>query len=99
MSNIEINFWKSKKKALALQRCIHEQDEQTIFGICATGTSSKDSLLSWIRCLQENNPDLKEIPILFKFTRHIDEFGIITSGSAEIEGQVGADNEAEKSSS
>ena len=30
-----------------------------------TGTSSRDSLLSWIRFLQRDNPDLENIPILF----------------------------------
>lgn len=83
MTNIEVNFWKSKKKALAVQRCIHEQNEQTIFSVCATGTSSKDSLLSWIRCLQKRNPDLENIPILFKFTRKIDDFEKITDGSSD----------------
>ena len=29
------------------------------------GTSSRDSLLSWIRFLQRDNPDLENIPILF----------------------------------
>ena len=30
-----------------------------------SGTSSRDSLLSWIRFLQRDNPDLENIPILF----------------------------------
>eukprot|EP00095_Tigriopus_kingsejongensis_P005981 maker-scaffold48_size466083-snap-gene-3.21 protein:Tk05981 transcript:maker-scaffold48_size466083-snap-gene-3.21-mRNA-1 annotation:"evolutionarily conserved signaling intermediate in toll mitochondrial" len=47
---------------------VHEQVEGTIFGCCATGTSSKDSLLSWIRFLQRDNPDLMDIPILFTLT-------------------------------
>ncbi|XP_015108443.1 evolutionarily conserved signaling intermediate in Toll pathway, mitochondrial [Diachasma alloeum] len=73
ISNFEVNFWKKNREALARRRSIHEQDEQTIFGICATGTSSKDSLLSWIRCLQPRNPALEQIPILFKFTQNMDE--------------------------
>lgn len=92
MTNIEVNFWKSKKKALQVQRCIHEQDEQTIFSVCATGTSSKDSLLSWIRCLQTKNPDLENIPILFKFTRKIDDFKTITDGSSDNTDHVDGDN-------
>lgn len=33
--------------------------------LCATGTSTKDSLLSWIRCLQKEHPALESIPIVF----------------------------------
>ncbi|XP_011314994.1 evolutionarily conserved signaling intermediate in Toll pathway, mitochondrial [Fopius arisanus] len=73
VSNFEVNFWKMNRTSLAHRRAIHEQDEQTIFGICATGTSSKDSLLSWIRCLQPRNPMLEKIPILFKFRQPVDE--------------------------
>lgn len=43
----------------------HEQEDGTILAVCATGTSSKDSLLSWVRLLQMDNPDLENIPILF----------------------------------
>lgn len=44
---------------------VHEQEEGTVLGMCATGTSSRDSLLSWIRLLQETNPRLSTIPVLF----------------------------------
>jgi evolutionarily conserved signaling intermediate in Toll pathway len=57
-----------EKNKLALRKTVHEQDDGTIFAICCTGTSTKDSLLSWIRLLeQDGNPDLAEIPVLFKF--------------------------------
>lgn len=47
---------------------VHEQDGETIYAVCATGTSSKDSLLSWIRLLQEKkNPILGEVAVLFRF--------------------------------
>ncbi|XP_055379107.1 evolutionarily conserved signaling intermediate in Toll pathway, mitochondrial [Condylostylus longicornis] len=56
-----------------LKRSVHQQEEGTIFGICATGTSTKDSLLSWIRLLEKNgNPVLGQIPILFRFHSKID---------------------------
>ena len=35
------------------------QEDGTILGCCATGTSTKDSLLSWVRFLQRQNPDLQ----------------------------------------
>nr|CAG4650209.1 EOG090X07J4 [Sida crystallina] len=44
---------------------VHEQEDGNILAICITGTSSKDSLLSWIRLLQVKNPKLAHLPILF----------------------------------
>jgi evolutionarily conserved signaling intermediate in Toll pathway len=56
------------KNKLALKKSVHEQNDGTIFAICCTGTSTKDSLLSWIRLLEKDgNPDLATIPVLFKF--------------------------------
>ena len=43
----------------------HEQEDGTILAVCATGTSSRDSLLSWVRFLQRDNPDMENIPVLF----------------------------------
>ncbi|CAH0397861.1 unnamed protein product [Chilo suppressalis] len=48
---------------------VHEQDDGTIVSVCATGTSSRDSLLSWIRLLEKyDNPLLSEIPVIFTLT-------------------------------
>ncbi|CAH2037382.1 unnamed protein product, partial [Iphiclides podalirius] len=45
---------------------VHEQDDGTIVSVCATGTSSRDSLLSWIRLLEQyGNPVLADIPVIF----------------------------------
>ncbi|XP_019555592.2 evolutionarily conserved signaling intermediate in Toll pathway, mitochondrial [Aedes albopictus] len=60
------------KNKVALQRSIHEQDDGTIFAICCTGSSTKDSLLSWVRLLEKHgNPCLGHMPVLFKFTSHV----------------------------
>ncbi|XP_057653533.1 evolutionarily conserved signaling intermediate in Toll pathway, mitochondrial [Diorhabda carinulata] len=46
---------------------VHEQDDGVIFSVCATGTSSKDSLLSWIRHLEKDGyPNLGKVPVVFK---------------------------------
>lgn len=64
----------SKKKQLTVKRTVHEQREGTIYAICVTGTSTKDSLLSWIRLLEKSgNPSLAEIPVLFKFRSPVAE--------------------------
>ena len=56
------------KKYGLVNFAFHLQEDGTIFGCCATGTSSKDSLLSWVRFLQRENPDLQDIPIVFSLT-------------------------------
>lgn len=57
----------TENQALVRQPSVHEQEDGTIFAMCATGTSSRDSLLSWIRSLEINgNPVLAKVPVLFK---------------------------------
>lgn len=66
------------KNKVALKRSIHQQDDGTIFAICATGTSTKDSLLSWVRLLEENgNPNLANTPVLFKFTTAVNDKALV----------------------
>lgn len=60
-------FGEPKPKAMTVTpSSVHEQEDGTILAMCCTGTSSKDSLLSWIRFLRKSNPKLDNIPILFK---------------------------------
>ena len=47
---------------------VHEQEDGTILAVSATGTSSRDSLLSWIRNLEETNPNLCKLAVLFTLT-------------------------------
>jgi signaling intermediate in Toll pathway protein len=64
---------KQKKNKVALKRSVHEQEDGTLYAICCTGCSSKDSLLSWIRLLEKNgNPQLSELVVLFKFRSSTD---------------------------
>lgn len=70
-----------KSTALTKPRSVHEQNDGTIFAVCATGTSTKDSLLSWIRLLEKSNPCLSEIPVLFKFKSIVGSNIVPVSGS------------------
>lgn len=64
------------------KRSIHQQDDGTIYAICATGTSTKDSLLSWIRLLETNgNANLAHIPVLFKFSKPIDDRALVVTNN------------------
>ncbi|XP_032523810.1 evolutionarily conserved signaling intermediate in Toll pathway, mitochondrial [Danaus plexippus] len=58
------------KVTLPQVKCtVHEQDDGTIVAVCATGTSSRDSLLSWIRLLEKHdNPALANVPVIFTLT-------------------------------
>jgi signaling intermediate in Toll pathway protein len=54
-----------KSESLSPMKNIHIQDDGKVLAVCATGTSSRDSLLSWIRLLQATNPKLKTLPVVF----------------------------------
>lgn len=66
-------FGMRPKTNLPQKQSVHVQDDGTIYAICATGTSTKDSLLSWIRLLErDGNSVLGSIPVLFKFKSLVD---------------------------
>lgn len=68
VGNLRIPFFEdpAKNQAVVRQPSVHEQEDGTVFAMCATGTSSRDSLLSWIRSLEKDgNPALAEVPVLF----------------------------------
>ncbi|XP_055534075.1 evolutionarily conserved signaling intermediate in Toll pathway, mitochondrial [Wyeomyia smithii] len=72
---------------IALKRSIHEQEDGTIFAICCTGTSTKDSLLSWVRLLEKHgNPCLEHLPVLFKFSSPVpDQLLTVSCGKGSSE--------------
>lgn len=76
-----MKFMSSKPKEIVVKkpkRSIHQQDDGTIYAICATGTSTKDTLLSWIRLLEKNgNPNLEYLPVLFKFSKPVDDRSLV----------------------
>jgi signaling intermediate in Toll pathway protein len=55
----------SDQSDLIPEPSVHEQEDGTILACCATGTSSKDSLLSWIRLLEKEIPNMNHLQILF----------------------------------
>lgn len=66
VSDIKLPFWDTERSsAVAVETTVHEQEDGTILAVCATGTSSRDSLLSWIRSLEKENSALAKIPVLF----------------------------------
>ncbi|KAJ9581180.1 hypothetical protein L9F63_023639 [Diploptera punctata] len=74
----------SAEQALMEPPSVHEQEDGTIFAMCATGTSSRDSVLSWIRCLEaDGNPALAEIPIIFKSKSPLGYVVPVSDGAAE----------------
>jgi signaling intermediate in Toll pathway protein len=44
---------------------VHEQEDGTILSMCITGTSSKDSVASWVKFLERENPSLAGRPVIF----------------------------------
>lgn len=59
----------SKEEHLKKQRELHYANEGIILSMIATGTSTPDSLLSWVRIMQYHLPKLKELSIVFQLKR------------------------------
>ncbi|XP_022915465.1 evolutionarily conserved signaling intermediate in Toll pathway, mitochondrial-like [Onthophagus taurus] len=75
------NFTPPKMKSLANIPSIHEQNDATIFALCATGTSSKDSLLSWIRHLEKDgNSVLSTLSVVFTLKSSGKELTVESAG-------------------
>lgn len=76
-------FGMQPKTKLPQKSSVHIQDDGTIYAICATGTSTKDSLLSWIRLLErDGNSVLGTIPVLFKFKSPVDSQMVVAAKKA-----------------
>nr|AHI17287.1 ECSIT [Mytilus galloprovincialis] len=58
-------FEEEKPSSIVLKKSVHEQEDGVILGMCITGSSTRDSLVSWIRYLQDSNPNLEHIPVVF----------------------------------
>lgn len=71
--------------AVAVPQSVHEQEDGVILAICATGTSSRDSLLSWIRLLEATNPNISNLPVLFTQASPVGE---VMVSDEQAEGQV-----------
>ncbi|KAK7872663.1 hypothetical protein R5R35_002658 [Gryllus longicercus] len=66
VSRLEVPLVNQPTSKIVQAPSVHEQEDGTILAVCATGTSSRDSLLSWIRLLErDGNPSLSRMPILF----------------------------------
>ncbi|KAH9504110.1 hypothetical protein Btru_067736, partial [Bulinus truncatus] len=63
-----INFFEEEYSSIKSFISVHEQEDGTILAICITGTSSKSSVQSWIRWLENSNPNLSKTPVLFKIS-------------------------------
>ena len=59
-------FEEEKPKALEVPPSVHEQEDGTVLAMCITGTSTKESLTSWIRFLERSNEKLSQIPVVFR---------------------------------
>ena len=59
-------FEEEKPKALEVPPSVHEQEDGTILAMCITGTSTKESLTSWIKFLEQSNEKLSQIPVVFR---------------------------------
>ncbi|XP_018334882.1 evolutionarily conserved signaling intermediate in Toll pathway, mitochondrial isoform X2 [Agrilus planipennis] len=88
VSNIEVPLFTistPQEKKLNLIPSVHEQPEGVIYSVCATGTSGRDSVLSWIRHLEKNdNPCLASIPVIFTLKSPGKEVTVVETDLQEI---------------
>lgn len=66
-------FGKPIKEKLEEINSINQVGDGHILGMAITGTSSHDSVLSWLKLMQQRNPNLKNINIVFKLKRPVSE--------------------------
>lgn len=90
MDDFETIFDAEEPKDLTPRPNVHQQEDGTILGMCITENNTKDSLISWIRCLQEANPNLSKIPIVFTLKSPEDEMLAIDKKEATAEDIVPA---------
>lgn len=55
-----------EQTAIVPKKSVHEQEDGTVYGMCITSDSSKESVQDWIQFLQTKNPALEHIPVLFR---------------------------------
>lgn len=95
VSNIPITVYGEKPHTeLARLSTVHEQTDGIILAIGATGTSTRDSLLSWLRILQVQNPRLREIPVVFML--RAPSKSLVTANQPQEEFEGAAEDEEDK---
>lgn len=79
-------FWeKEEAKSIVPQRSVHEQDDGTVLAMVITGNATKESLVSWVRCLQTTNPALEKIPVVFKLRTPGSEIQVIGNKDKDLQ--------------
>jgi len=74
MNILQMKFYgKPIREKLAEAEEKHYADNAYILSICMTGTSSQDSLSSWLKFLQQRNPKLNKLNVIFKMPRKVPE--------------------------
>ena len=80
---------------MSSQQELHIENDGKYLALCITGTSSRDSLLSWIRLLELTNENLKNVQIIFTLKTMTSEIQTINE-SAEGNQDKGNKNEGNK---
>ncbi|XP_063787307.1 evolutionarily conserved signaling intermediate in Toll pathway, mitochondrial isoform X2 [Pseudophryne corroboree] len=57
---------------------VDEVEEGPVYAMCMTGSGNEKSLLKWIQGLEETNPILAQLPVLFRLTSGLQEVSTVT---------------------
>lgn len=88
VSDIRINVHgKSKDNMAATQKDLHKTSDGVILSMAATGTSSRDSVLSWVRLLETTNPKMKTLQTIFKMKAPTTQVETINEPGINSEGK------------
>ncbi|XP_014673796.1 PREDICTED: evolutionarily conserved signaling intermediate in Toll pathway, mitochondrial-like isoform X2 [Priapulus caudatus] len=69
--------------ALVAAATVHEQEDGCVLALCVTGTNSRDSLASWLKLLQRDNPALAAIPVVFRLRSAAAELQTVDDASSQ----------------
>lgn len=69
-------YGKPIREKLESMRDKHFDGESHILSTCFTGTSSHDSVLSWLRILERRNPNLSKLNVVFRLKRETNEIEV-----------------------
>jgi signaling intermediate in Toll pathway protein len=75
---------KDGERQCPVEKSVHEQEDGTVMAICVTETSSPASLSAWLYFLQQTNPALEKLNIVFALKQMPVETHMVPTDNEEV---------------